>query len=123
MRTLLLALVLAVCSAPLFAQTGHSVTLTWTAPTDMVAGDSYVVARSNTSGGESHTNPLATITAVAPQLPAVTYVDTSVLAGTTYFYVVYRIKNNVSSNRSNEVEAIVPSGAPQPATNLKGTVQ
>jgi hypothetical protein len=78
----------------------HSVTLSWTASTSAVTG--YNVYRSSTSGGP-YTKMNSTIIA------ATTYVDSTVISGQTYFYVVTAVdSSNVESANSAEVSAVVP---------------
>jgi hypothetical protein len=79
----------------------HSVSLSWVASTSTVAG--YAVYRGTTPGGPyTRQNPtLATGTS---------YVDNTVLAGQTYYYVVTAVDgSNNSSVYSNEAPAVVPS--------------
>lgn len=79
----------------------HSVSLSWVASTSAVAG--YNVYRGTTSGGPytKLNSSLATGTS---------YVDTTVLAGQTYYYVVTAVDiSNNSSVYSNEAQAVVPS--------------
>jgi hypothetical protein len=78
----------------------HTSTLRWNAST--TAGVGYNVYRASTSGG-----PYAKLTS-AP-VSALTYVDSSVLAGQTYFYVTTAIdgSGNESVN-SNQVTATIP---------------
>jgi hypothetical protein len=78
----------------------HSVTLTWTASTSTVSG--YNVYRSTVSGGP-YTKLNSTLIA------ATTYVDSTVQASTTYFYVVTSVdSSNVESANSAEVSVTVP---------------
>jgi hypothetical protein len=78
----------------------HSVTLTWTASTSAVSG--YNVYRSTVSGG-----PYTKLNSTA--IAAATYVDTTVQASTTYFYVVTSVdSSNVESANSTEVSVTVP---------------
>ncbi len=81
---------------------GHSATLTWVASTSSnVAG--YNVYRGTTSGG-----PYTLINATPTS--ALTYVDTTVAAGQTYYYVVESVGTNGSlSAASNEASAVIPS--------------
>ncbi|MCX6634436.1 MAG: fibronectin type III domain-containing protein [Acidobacteria bacterium] len=79
----------------------HSVSLSWVASTSPVAG--YNVYRGTASGGPytKLNSSLATGTS---------YVDTTVLAGQTYYYVVTAVDaSNNSSVYSNEAQAVVPS--------------
>jgi titin len=81
----------------------HDVILSWTASsTSGVVG--YNVYRGTTSGGESST-PLN-----AAPINGTGYVDTSVTAGMTYYYVVTSVgSNGVQSAPSNEAKAVVPT--------------
>ena len=78
----------------------HSVTLTWTASTSTVSG--YNAYRSTVTGGpytKLNTTPVA----------ATTYVDSTVQAAQTYFYVVTSVDSSgVESADSVEVSATVP---------------
>jgi hypothetical protein len=78
----------------------HSVTLNWTASASTVSG--YNVYRSTVSGGP-YTKLNSTLDV------ATTYVDTSVQAGLTYFYVVTSVdSSSVESVNSTEVSATIP---------------
>ena len=78
----------------------HSVTLTWTASTSTVSG--YNVYRSTVSGGP-YTKLNSSVIA------ATTYVDSTVQASTSYFYVVTSVdSSNVESANSAEVSVTVP---------------
>ncbi|MGB2637127.1 MAG: choice-of-anchor D domain-containing protein [Candidatus Acidiferrum sp.] len=81
--------------------TASSVALNWNASTSQVTG--YRVYRSETSGGSYN---LLTGTA----LTALAYTDTTVAAGTTYYYVVTAVDSaGVESTYSNQVSAAVPA--------------
>ncbi len=78
----------------------HSVTLTWTASTSTVSG--YNVYRSTVSGG-----PYTKLTSTP--VAATTYVDASVQATMTYYYVVTSVDSSgVESAYSSEAAATVP---------------
>jgi fibronectin type 3 domain-containing protein len=80
------------------------VIVTWTdSVTSGVVG--YNVYRGTTSGGESST-PLN-----SSPVPGAPYVDTNVVAGETYYYVVTAISSNgvTQSADSKEASAVVPS--------------
>jgi hypothetical protein len=78
----------------------HSVTLTWATSASVVSG--YNGYRSTTSGG-----PYAKLNS-AP-VGATTYVDATVQAGQTYYFVVTSVDSSgVESADSSEVLAIVP---------------
>jgi subtilisin family serine protease/subtilase family serine protease len=89
------------CTAPpevptgLLAQPGNNrVTLTWSGGTGAV---SYAVERSLTSGG-----PYAPL---ASNVKTKTYIDTTAVNGTTYYYVVSAINPMGESGLSNEASA------------------
>jgi hypothetical protein len=78
----------------------HSVTLTWTASKSTVSG--YYGYRSTVSGG-----PYTKLTSTP--VAATTYVDATVQAGQTYYFVVTSVDSSgVESTDSSEVSAIVP---------------
>jgi len=92
---------------------GHSVTLNWAAST--TTGVTYNVYRATTSGGPfSQINP--------SPVTALTFVDSQVTNGTTYFYVVRSFDGTTESVNSNQVSAVIPT-APAPPTNLTVTVK
>ena len=79
----------------------HSVVLTWSAsPTN---GVTYNVFRGTSSGGEGatpvNTSPITTLT----------FTDTNVTPGTTYYYTVEAVDSGGSSDPSNEVSAAIPN--------------
>lgn len=81
----------------------HSVVLTWDASTspDVVG---YNVYRSGVSGG-----PYTELNGSLP-VAGLTYTDTAVLAGQTYYYVVTAVDSEgIESAYSNEASASVPS--------------
>ena len=79
----------------------HTVQLNWNASTSAVLG--YRVYRSASSG-----TSYAPLTGEA--FDGLTYADTSVASGATYFYVVTAIDAaGVESAHSNQVKAVVPS--------------
>jgi len=79
----------------------HSVALSWAASTSAgIIG--YNVYRSGVSGG-----PYAQITSMNADL---TYTDTAVSAGQTYYYVVSAVDNaGAESTFSNQTQAAIPS--------------
>ena len=79
----------------------HTVDLAWNASTSDVIG--YYVYRSSQPGGP--------YTKLTNQLQSsVTFTDTSVRAGNTYFYAVTAVDaSSLESNFSNEVGATIPS--------------
>jgi hypothetical protein len=77
---------------------GTSVTLTWTAtPSSFASG--YNVLRSTTSGG-----PYTQIAQVTPRT-TLTYVDSTVTAGTTYYYVLQSYYQSWVSTSTAQVSA------------------
>lgn len=88
-------------STPPPSSTPSSVVLNWIASTSQVVG--YKVYRSTTSGG---TYNLLSASAV----DALTYTDTAVSAGSTYYYVVTAVDSaGVESVHSNQASAAVPA--------------
>jgi fibronectin type 3 domain-containing protein len=80
----------------------HSATLNWTASTSSnVSG--YNIYRSATSGG-SYTKLNTSLVA------AITYADTTVAAGQTYYFVVTAVDGSGNESvYSNQVQAIIPT--------------
>ncbi len=92
---------------------GHSVTLTWNASAVDATHDAptgYNVKRATVHGGP-YTQIGSTTAAV------LTYVDTDVIAGTTYFYEVEAFNANGTAP-TPEVSALVPFHGPNAPTNL-----
>ncbi len=83
------------------AATQHSVSLTWTASTSQVTG--YNIYRGTQTGGPySRLNPTAEANS--------NYADSTVLAGSTYFYVTTSVDaNGAESANSNEATAVIPT--------------
>lgn len=115
--------------APHAAAGPHSVALSWTqavvGPGNCPSGSgstaitSNSVYRGTTSGGEG-TTPYATI----PN-PAITFTDSTVTPGATYFYQVTATNCGGESGRSTEVNATIPNpvGPPNAPTGLTATPQ
>ena len=83
------------------APVAHSVSLSWVASTSTVVG--YNVYRGTISGG-----PYALLNSTPDA--ALSYTDTAVTAGQTYYYVVTAVDSNgVESIVSNEVSATIPT--------------
>jgi fibronectin type 3 domain-containing protein len=81
----------------------HSVTLTWHAPAESAKSPavSYNVYRSTTESGAS--------VKVASGVKALTYHDTAVNPGTTYFYVVRSVDSGGNESPSSEqIKVTVP---------------
>jgi len=98
---------------PAVALAQHTVALSWSAsPTPNVTYNMY---RGTVSGGPYSKINTSTIAAL-------TFTDTLVSNGTTYFYVVRAVdSSNVESVNSNESSAVIPQG-PQPPTALTNVV-
>jgi hypothetical protein len=80
--------------------TSHSVALNWNASTSTVAG--YRTYRSTVSGG-----PYTVLNSAAN--PLLKYTDSTVQAGTTYYYVVTSVAaDTAESAYSSQVTAVVP---------------
>jgi fibronectin type 3 domain-containing protein len=78
----------------------HSVALTWNASTSTVAG--YNVYRSTVSGG-----PYTKINSTL--VTTLTYTDSTVQSGTTYYYVTTAVDTNGNESvDSNETSAPIP---------------
>lgn len=83
------------------AQVAHSATLSWIASTSSVAG--YNIYRSSVSGGPYTKMNSSLVTLL-------TYTDTAVLAGLTYYYVATSVNaSNAESIYSNEISATIPT--------------
>jgi hypothetical protein len=110
MRKLIAVIVLFVgtLASPLVAQSGHSVSLGWTAPADFVSGDTFNLYRGTVAGGAYAKVNTAPITST-------TFVDTTVITGGTYFYVATHLQGTVESAFSNEAKAVI---LPQEPTSL-----
>jgi fibronectin type 3 domain-containing protein len=79
----------------------HNVVLSWQASTSIVAG--YNVYRSSVSGG-----PYTKLN--SPLISGTTYMDRTVGAGQTYYYVATAVdSNNDESTFSTQASAVVPS--------------
>jgi hypothetical protein len=81
---------------------GSSIVVTWTATSSTFA-TGHNVLRSTTSGGS-----YSQIAQVTPRT-TVTYTDSTVSAGVTYYYVLQAYYQNWVSANSNETSAVVPS--------------
>jgi hypothetical protein len=81
------------------AETPHAVSLSWDASSSSTMG--YRVYRSSVSGAD-----FALLTATIPDLA---YIDSTVAAGHTYYYVVTAVDSvGVESPFSNQVSAVIP---------------
>ena len=96
-----------------FAQTAqHSVTLTWTAGSGGGTVAGYNVYRGVASGG-----PYTMQNPSSGSVKTLNYVDTtSLVEGTTYFYVVTATGPGGESVKSNEVSGLIPFSAPSAPT-------
>ena len=81
-------------------QVQHSATLTWVASTSTVSG--YNVYRGTITGG-----PYVKLN--SSLITVLTYVDTNVQSGATYYYVATAVDSSgTESVNSNEVKAVIP---------------
>lgn len=89
--------------------TPHSTALSWNASTSTVAG--YNVFRSTITGGEAGTPALNGATVIS----GTSFTDTSVVPGTTYFYVVSaQAATGNQSGFSNEATDTIPNNPANP---------
>jgi hypothetical protein len=90
-----------VVTPPIQVPVPHSVTLTWNSSTShSISG--YNVYRSSGSGGsyiKLNTSPI----------PTTSYLDSSVVAGQTYFYVATTVQNATESSYSAQTVAVIPT--------------
>jgi fibronectin type 3 domain-containing protein len=83
-RRLPLIVLLALLVLPVWGQTTHSITIAWTYAQGQDPATGFFVYRATTSGG-----PYTKITNPTPlPITQLTYVDTTGVGGTKYFYVV-----------------------------------
>lgn len=95
-----------------------SATLTW--QPSATAGVTYNVWRSTSPGGEDNPST-GTLLNPAP-LTAPTFTDSTVVSGTTYYYVVRAVNSaGTASTDSNEVSATIIE-VPAAPTQLKITI-
>jgi fibronectin type 3 domain-containing protein len=117
MKLLKLVITLLLLSAPLLAQPHPSVTLAWSwsqGTGDPATG--FHVQRSATTGG-----PYVTVATVL--VGTLTYLDTTVTVGATYFYVVTSYNSAGDSAKSAEVACTLPFQIPGAPSSLSGTVK
>ena len=99
----LIALILVLFAAPLFAAGTHTVTLTWTASVD---GGVYTVYRA--PGACSSTSTFASITS---GVAGTTYADTGLAPG-SFCYEVTTVVNGAESAPSNQAPAVILPASP-----------
>jgi hypothetical protein len=95
------------------AQAPHNITLTWVNGTGGGAPTSYKILRSTTSGAEVQ---IATVPA-----PALTYVDTAGVGGTTYFYKIVASNSAGDAPASSEVSATFLLDKPTAVASVAAT--
>ncbi len=111
MRTIILLLISA---TTMFGQHSNTLTWNWAQGTgDPATG--FHVKKATTSGG-----PYTTI-ATLP-VATLTYIDTTVVAGQTNYYVVTAFNTGGDSVPSNQVTCTTPFQVPQSPTTLSGQV-
>ena len=114
----LLTVCLAGCGTPPSSPTGltvtstNPITLSWNA----VSGASKYSVYRGTSSGD-----ISTKTQLATDITGTSYIDTSALTGTTYYYQVRAINGDGSSSASNEVEATASGGSFSLVGTISGT--
>lgn len=87
----------------------HQATLNWDAPTTGDPAQSYDIRRSTVQTGPFTSVGTSTTTS---------FIDTDVVAGTTYYYEVDAVNAAGESTPSNEVTVTIPFLVPGPPTNL-----
>lgn len=90
----------------------HQVSLTWSEPSTSDPASSFNIHRAAAQAG-----PFAVIGSAT----ALTYTDTAVVAGTTYWYEVTAVNSAGESGPSNEVSATVPLLVPAAPSGLTAT--
>jgi hypothetical protein len=98
--------------------TAYSVAVSWTASTSPnISG--YNVYRATASGGESGTTPINGTSLVA----GLTYTDSNVTPGTTYYYAVTAVNSTgVQSALSAEASAAIPA-LPLPPSGVQAVIK
>ncbi len=96
--------------------TAGKIALSWTAPANNggSAITSYSIYRGTASGSES-TTAIGSSTTLS-------YTDSNVVAGTSYYYLVKAVNSAGTSVASNEASYSVPSSVPSAPTNLAATL-
>ena len=97
-----------------FAQTTHSATLTWgyTQGSDPAVG--FFVQR-----GTSASGPFVNLNATALPIATLTYKDTAVVAGTTYWYEVYAVDAAGNQSAPDGPATVTIPGNPNPPQALQ----
>lgn len=86
---------------PTAAPVNHSASIAWNASTSTVSG--YFIYRGTTNGG-----PYTKLNSTSQT--ALTYTDSTVKGGTTYYYVTTAVNSsNVESSFSNQIMVTIPS--------------
>lgn len=111
MKRLVLALLL--CTLPAIAQTAHNITLGWAADASATGG--FLIFRGTTSGG-----PYTQIGTVPAN--TLTYVDSTGVAGTQYFYVIAAIDTATPPDQSAYSTQVSGTYKGNPATPTNVTV-
>lgn len=103
MKLRIIAVLLLLCTTMMFAQSAHTVQLTWTASTD--TGGTVNVYRAPGSCSGTFTKLKSGVAATGP------YTDTAVAVG-NYCYYVTAVVGGAESNPSNQVLASVLPASP-----------
>jgi fibronectin type 3 domain-containing protein len=113
-RSLLRLATSLLCVAAFAQPTVHQASLVWTQSTSSgVTGN--CVYRSQVSGG-----PYTQL--ACSSTPSTSYVDSTVVGGQTYYYVVTALDGTEESAYSNQVQAVVPQ-SPNAPTGLSAVAQ
>jgi cellulose 1,4-beta-cellobiosidase len=118
MKSLVMGMMLLLATTMVAAQVSPSASLTWGQPTAGCGGGTnqtctYNILRGTTSGGE---------TPLASGVTTLSYTDTTVTAGSTYYYEVSATNGIGTGPVSNEVKAVIPV-PPSAPTGLTVTTQ
>lgn len=90
-----------------------NIIMTW-APSPGILANTYTVMRASTTGGP-YTNVVGCVA-----ISALNCTDSSVTAGTAYFYVVKATNANGSTGNSLEITTVTPTSAPTALTAVGG---
>jgi fibronectin type 3 domain-containing protein len=112
----LFALFVLATASGVFAQSHHTVSLSWTASTDAAANPSltYNVYRSTACSGTF-------VLLNATQNAATTYIDSDVFPGATYCYQVTALLSGAESVASNAASAVMPAATVVPPVPASAT--
>jgi hypothetical protein len=114
MKTLALIMLLALLSASAFGQVAHQVTLTWKQSAGILTSGN--LGWFPLSGGITGNCVYRALSSVGPysrlfcsSSPSITYTDTTVQAGQTYYYAISAVAGSAESGISDPVQAVIPT--------------